>query len=116
MPPTINYDRDWPTFLGLETVSLARRSLKGEDVATLTGVQAVKRATLGGFAGAGMGAVAAEDVARWHLRAASLPAGFRVRRGDRIVSDTHGTWEVLASSLEAMATRFACECKAVPPA
>lgn len=103
---------DFDLFDETETVTYQRRTLAGATTSSDATVTALKRATVGQVLDLGDGAQIVIDVARWHLKASTLADA--PRKGDRIVSAVHGTWEVLEDSKEAVGTRHVCTCKRVP--
>jgi hypothetical protein len=106
-PPSIDITNDFLLFPGVEDVVYTRRNPDGASPTTYTGVKALKRVTSSMSDG-----TFTSKHARWHLQAASLPV--TPRRGDRITSVTHGTWEVVSYEVAAYGTRHACECLEVP--
>jgi hypothetical protein len=103
---------DFDLFDGAETVTYQRRSLTGSGDTADAAVTGLKRATTGQAVSLGGGAQVVIDVARWHLKASTLATP--PRPCDRIVSASHGTWEILEDGVESLGTRYVCTCKRVP--
>lgn len=104
-------DGDWGFFDWTEQICLQRRTLEGTVTATHCCVDALKRATDGSQQGTGGESVSLSSAARWHLRASQCPVV--PRRGDRIISTYHGTWEVVEASIETLGTRYACKARQI---
>ena len=103
---------DFDLFDDVHTVSYQRRALDGTYTTDAT-VSAFKRATTGAIVDLG-GSQVVVDMARWHIKAGTLSGS--PRRGDRIVSGTYGTWEVIDDNAETFLTRHMCYCKRIPAA
>lgn len=101
---------DFELWDNAEEVTYQRRAVAGGDPVEYQNVEALKRATTGAMVGSGQTQMTA-DTARWHIRASTLAVA--PRRGDRIVSTTHGTWEILSDDVAAFASRYACTCRKV---
>ncbi len=94
----------------VETVTYQRRSLDDTPAVEYADVKALKRATVGGLVTVGNAEVMT-NISRWHIKAASLAV--EPRRGDRIVSLTKGTWEVMSDDVQVFANRYECTCRKV---
>lgn len=108
MPLDLSDDMD--IFDGLETVSFQRPNLSGGGVTTYTGVTAFREMRDGRLIAIGDGQQMI-DSAVYHLKSTTLAVV--PRRGDRVVSASYGTWEVLSSNTETLTSRYECLCKKV---
>lgn len=104
---------DFDLFDGIETVTVQRRSLSG-SITTVANVTALKQETTGAVVSLGPNAQTSTDVAKWQIKASTLPGGMP-RRGDRILSTTYGTWEVLNANVRTLGTRYVATCKQITP-
>lgn len=104
---------DLSGFDGAESVTVEHRTLAGVVEWRSFGVVALKLGSFAGPAGAGQGSQMHQTAARWHLQANTLSRA--VRKGDRVVSDASGTWELTTAALVTLGTRYACDSFQVAP-
>lgn len=97
--------------MALETVSFQRRNLEGTTPTTYTDVIALLTRVGGDLMGYGDGSQSTVEMRNIHIQASTLSV--IPRRGDRVVSDTSGVWEVLTCNKETLGTRYACYCKKI---
>lgn len=108
MPLDLSDDMD--LFDAVETVTYQRPNLSGGGVTEYTGVVALLHWGDSSLAAVGPGQMMVSP-ATYHVKVNSLAVS--PRRGDKIVSTTHGTFEVLVANLETLYTRHVLTCRKV---
>lgn len=98
---------DLAIFGEVETVSLSRRSLAGDETALYQDVTALQTQITVEAQPIGDGGVVMVESCNWHLQADTIAV--RPRKGDRI-SAADGTWEVLHAGSATLKTRYPCRC------
>lgn len=104
---------DLSGFDGVETVTVEHRTLAGVVEWRSFDVVALKLGSTAEPVTVGQGAQMHATRARWHLQANTLSR--QARKGDRILSDGYGTWELENAALVTLGTRYACDSFQVAP-
>lgn len=100
----LNLSGDFSYFDSTEYVSYQRRAPGGTLTATVSNVRALRRVLTASPASTSSLDKSIVEEATWHLDASTL--SYSPKRGDRIVSSTYGTYEVVEDATETLANRY----------
>src|SRR5262249_45103017 len=98
----------------VEYVTYQARALDGSVQATYLDVVAVGFAVTGAIQNYSGGTQSPKDSRTWHVLARTLPVF--PKKGDRIFSDSKGTWEVWNDNFEVFEGQHTCICTRIPGA